>query len=62
MVIQCLFFPFSIKVQVEDKESAGCSFRLDVAPQVTIRQLTQMVNIETALHFQTFSYHSRHFS
>jgi hypothetical protein len=38
-------FYYSLKVQVEDKESAGCSFRVDVAPQVTIKQLKQMVVI-----------------
>lgn len=33
----------SLKVQIEDKEAAGVSFRVDVAPQVTINQLKQMV-------------------
>lgn len=33
----------NLKVQVEDKESTGCHFRLNIAPQTTINQLKQMV-------------------
>lgn len=35
-----------LKVQVEDKESAGVHFRLNISPQTTINQLKQMVQIK----------------
>ncbi|CAB3997178.1 ranBP-type and C3HC4-type zinc finger-containing 1 isoform X2 [Paramuricea clavata] len=36
----------NLKVQVEDKESGGFPFRVDVAPQMTIKQLRQMVQVK----------------